>query len=147
MASAKSFFTKEQQDQLLNAIEQAELNTSGEVRIHLENSCKENVLDRAADLFAKLDMHKTKLRNGVLFYLAIHDKKFAVLGDAGINAKVPNGFWDEVKEIMQQEFKQGRFTDGLSRGIIMAGEKLKEHFPYQKDDTNELSNDISFGKN
>ena len=147
MASAKSFFTKEQQGQLLNAIEQAELNTSGEVRIHLENSCKENVLDRAADLFAKLDMHKTKLRNGVLFYLAINDKKFAVLVDAGINAKLPSGFWDEVKEIMQQNFKLGNFTDGLSKGIILAGEKLKEHFPYQKDDTNELSNDISFGKN
>ncbi len=147
MASAKSFFTKEQQDQLLQAIEQAELNTSGEVRIHLENSCKGNVLDRAADLFAKLDMHKTKLRNGVLFYLAINDKKFAVLGDAGINAKLPSGFWDEVKEIMQQNFKLGNFTDGLSKGIILAGEKLKEHFPYQKDDTNELSNDISFGKN
>ena len=147
MASAKSFFTKEQQDQLLQAIEQAELNTSGEGRIHLENSCKGNVLDRAADLFAKLDMHKTKLRNGVLFYLAINDKKFAVLGDAGINAKLPSGFWDEVKEIMQQNFKLGNFTDGLSKGIIMAGEKLKQHFPYQKDDTNELSNDISFGKN
>ena len=147
MASAKSFFTKEQQDQLLQAIEQAELNTSGEVRIHLENSCKGNVLDRAADLFAKLDMHKTKLRNGVLFYLAINDKKFAVLGDAGINAKLPSGFWDEVKEIMQQNFKLGNFTDGLSKGIILTGEKLKEHFPYQKDDTNELSNDISFGKN
>lgn len=147
MASAKSFFTKEQQDQLLHAIEQAELNTSGEVRIHMENSCKGDVLDRAADLFAKLDMHKTKLRNGVLFYLAINDKKFAVLGDAGINAKLPSGFWDEVKEIMQQNFKLGNFTDGLSKGIILAGEKLKEHFPYQKDDTNELSNDISFGKN
>ena len=147
MASAKSFFTKEQQDQLLQAIEQAELNTSGEVRIHMENSCKGDVLDRAADLFAKLDMHKTKLRNGVLFYLAINDKKFAVLGDAGINAKLPSGFWDEVKEIMQQNFKLGNFTDGLSKGIILAGEKLKEHFPYQKDDTNELSNDISFGKN
>ena len=147
MASAKSFFTTEQQDQLLKSIEQAELNTSGEVRIHLENTCKGNVLDRAADLFAKLDMHKTKLRNGVLFYLAINDKKFAVLGDAGINSKVPAGFWDEVKQMMQQNFKQGLFTDGLSKGIIMAGEILKEHFPYQKDDTNELSNDISFGKN
>lgn len=147
MATAKNFFSKEQQDQLLKAIEQAELNTSGEVRVHLENGCKGNVLDRAADLFAKLNMHKTKLRNGVLFYLAIDDKKFAILGDAGINSKVPAGFWDEIKQIMQEQFKQGLFTDGLSKGILMAGEKLKEHFPYQKNDTNELSNDISFGGN
>jgi uncharacterized membrane protein len=91
-------------------------------------------------------MHKTQLRNGVLFYLAIKDKQFAVLGDAGINSLVPENFWEEVKDEMLLHFKQGNFTVGLVNGITMAGEKLKQHFPYQKDDINELPDEISFGK-
>ncbi len=139
-------FSKEQQKQIVDAIKEAENNTSGEIRVHIEDTCKTDVLDRAADVFAMLKMHKTKLRNGVLFYLSIHDRKFAILGDAGINAKVPNDFWDNIKQVMLEEFKQGFLTTGLTKGILMAGEKLKEHFPYQKDDINELSDSISFGK-
>lgn len=138
-------FTKEQQQRIVKAIEQAELNTSGEIRVHIEKSCKIDVLDRAADVFALLKMHKTQLRNGVLFYFAISNRKFAILGDAGINSKVPNNFWDSIKEEMLVLFKQGDITSGLEKGILLAGEKLKEHFPLQKDDVNELSNEISFG--
>ncbi|HPX04878.1 MAG TPA: TPM domain-containing protein [Tenuifilaceae bacterium] len=138
-------FTKEQQQRIVKAIEQAELNTSGEIRVHIEKSCKIDVLDRAADVFALLKMHKTQLRNGVLFYFAISDRKFAILGDAGINSKVPNNFWDSIKEEMLVLFKQGDITSGLEKGILLAGEKLKEHFPLQKNDVNELSNEISFG--
>ncbi len=139
-------FTKEQQKQIVEAIKQAENNTSGEIRIHIEKQCKVDVLDRAANIFAKLKMHKTQLRNGMLFYLSIDDRKFAILGDAGINAKVPENFWDSVKETVLEQFKIGNQTEGLIKGIIMAGEKLKIHFPYQKDDVNELSDEISFGK-
>lgn len=138
-------FTKEQQQRIVKAIEQAELNTSGEIRVHIEKSCKIDVLDRAADVFALLKMHKTQLRNGVLFYFAISDRKFAILGDAGINSKVPNNFWDSIKEEMLVLFKQGDITSGLEKGILLAGEKLKKHFPLQKNDVNELSNEISFG--
>jgi uncharacterized membrane protein len=92
-------------------------------------------------------MHKTKLRNGVLFYLAIKDKKFAILGDAGINAAVPGDFWEKIKNYMQEEFRKGNFTEGLCEGIRMAGEQLKSHFPYQSDDVNELPDDISFSNN
>jgi len=138
-------FTKEQQQRIVKAIEQAELNTSGEIRVHIEKSCKIDVLDRAADVFALLKMHKTQLRNGVLFYFAISDRKFAILGDAGINSKVPNNFWDSIKEEMLVLFKQSDITSGLEKGILLAGEKLKEHFPLQKNDVNELSNEISFG--
>jgi uncharacterized membrane protein len=92
-------------------------------------------------------MHKTDLRNGVLFFLAVKDRKFAILGDAGINAAVPDNFWDEVKETVLAEFKQERFAEGLEKGILMAGEKLKEFFPYQSDDVNELPDDISFDNN
>jgi uncharacterized membrane protein len=119
--------------------------TSGEIRVHLDEYCKEDVLDRAAFLFEKLKMNQTKERNGVLFYLAYKDKKFAILGDAGLNAKVPDDFWESVKEAMLAEFKESHFAVGLIKGIAMAGEKLKTHFPYQKDDVNELSNEISFG--
>ena len=139
------YFTKEQQKQIVEAIKEAEKNTSGEIRVHIEKRCKIDVLDRAADIFAMLKMHKTELRNGVLFYLSIEDRKFAILGDAGINAKVPNNFWESVKEAVFEQFKQNNQTEGLVKGILMAGEKLKAHFPYQKDDVNELSDEISFG--
>ncbi len=87
------------------------------------------------------------MRNGVLFYLAIEDRKFAILGDAGINARVPSDFWDATKELMVEKFKLGLMAEGLIAGILMAGEQLKSHFPYQQDDVNELSDEISFGKN
>lgn len=143
---ASSFFTKEQQAQILAAVKEAEKATSGEVRVHIETSCRGDVLDRAAWIFSKLGMQKTKERNGVLFYLAVGDKKFAVIGDGGINAKVPLNFWDNVKDILQKNFREGKFTEGLSEGIILAGNQLKEHFPHQKDDVNELSDEISFDK-
>lgn len=141
---ASSFFTKEQQAQILASVREAEKETSGEIRVHIETYCKEDVLDRAAWVFKKLGMHKTVERNGVLFYLAVNDKKFAIIGDAGINSKVPAGFWDEISLLLQKRFKEAKFTDGLSEGIILAGIQLKAHFPYSKDDVNELSDEISF---
>jgi len=144
--NAASFFTREQQSQILDAVRNAEKATSGEVRVHIETSCPEDVLDRASWVFNKLQMHKTSDRNGVLFYLAVRDRKFAVIGDGGINAIVPEGFWDKIKETMQNLFIDGKFTEGLTQGIMMAGEQLKAHFPYLKSDVNELSDEISFGK-
>jgi len=144
--SVRKYFSEESKLRIRNAIRTAELNTSGEIRVHVEKHCKGDVLDRAAYIFGKLKMHKTELRNGVLFYLAIEDHKFAILGDAGINQKVPDDFWENIKEEMEVDFIEGNFADGLSKGIIMAGNQLKEHFPYQVDDVNELSNEISFGE-
>ncbi|PWD99919.1 TPM domain-containing protein [Marinilabilia rubra] len=143
---AEKLFTEEQKGRIVEAIKEAELNTSGEIRVHIEKSCPEDVMDRAAFMFEKLKMHKTELRNGVLFYLAVKDRKFAILGDAGINIKVPEGFWDNIKETMVNHFKEGDFAGGLTKGVLMSGEQLKNHFPYQTDDVNELSDDISFGK-
>ncbi|HOU97056.1 MAG TPA: TPM domain-containing protein [Bacteroidales bacterium] len=141
---ASLFFTKSEKNAILEAIKEAEKNTSGEIRVHIETRCKEDVLDRAAWIFRKLGMDKTRDRNGVLFYLAVKDRKFAIIGDAGINSKVPEGFWNQIKEIMEKNFKEGHFAEGLSEGIKLAGEKLKEYFPYNRDDINELSDDISF---
>ena len=145
--AAINFFSKEQKNQITEAIKEAETNTSGEIRVHLEDHCKVDVLDRAAYLFKTLKMHKTELRNGVLFYLAVKDRKFAILGDAGINAVIPEGFWDEIKEKMRGLFQEGKFTEGLATGVKMAGKALQDHFPYQKDVINELSDEISFGSN
>jgi uncharacterized membrane protein len=146
MIKASSFFSKEQQTLILDSVKEAELATSGEVRVHIETSCYGYVLDRAAWVFRKLGMHKTAERNGVLFYLAVKDKKFAVIGDIGINAKVPPGFWDSVRDLLQQNFKEGKFTEGLSEGILLAGKHLKTYFPHREDDMNELSDEISFDK-
>ncbi len=143
---AETFFTEAQKKQITNAIATAEKESSGEIRVHIERKCHEEVLDRAAFVFEQLEMHKTKLRNGVLFYVSIEDHKLAILGDAGINAVVPKGFWDQIKDHLIQAFKDKDYAGGLSDGIIKAGEQLKEHFPWEKDDINELSNEISFGK-
>ena len=142
---ARSFFSKEEKDNIRQAIVNAELNTSGEIRVHIEDKCNEDVLDRAAYVFDKLKMNKTELRNGVLFYLALKSHKFAILGDRGINAKVPEDFWNNIKEMMAEHFSKGEFAEGLIKGIEEAGKKLKAHFPHQADDVNELSDDISFG--
>ncbi|MGJ3235228.1 TPM domain-containing protein [Marivirga sp.] len=143
---AKDAFTEEEKKTIVNAIKAAELETSGEIQVHLENHCKEDVLDHAAHIFKTLKMHKTELRNGVLFYMAIKDHKFAILGDVGINQKVPENFWDDIKEHMMAHFKKGNLTAGLSEGIKMARDQLAAHFPFKKDDANELPDEISFGK-
>ena len=114
--------------------------------MHLESKCKGEPKERAIEVFEQLKMHETALRNGVLFYLATEDKKFAVIGDEGINKEVGDHFWDEIRNLMLMEFKREQFSVGLCQGIEMAGMKLKSHFPHQKDDQNELTNDISFAE-
>ena len=143
---ASSFFTREQQAQILAAVKEAEEQTSGEIRVHIETSFTGDVLDRAAWIFNKLGMQKTAERNGILFYLAVDNRRFAVIGDSGIHAKVPEGFWKDISNSMTGFFREGNFTEGLTQGIMTAGRQLKEHFPHRKDDINELPDEISFDK-
>lgn len=143
---AEKLFSPEQKAQIVSAIKKAETNTSGEIQVHIENHCKGEVLDRAAEVFETLKMYQTKDRNGVLIYLAVSDHKFAILGDAGINAVVAPDFWVKTKNIMEAHFREGRFTEGLIEGIYHAGIQLGTYFPYDTDaDKNELSDDVSFG--
>jgi len=142
---ASQFFSESEKERIVDAIRQAELNTSGEIQVHIEKKCKGNVLDRAAVVFGSLAMHQTLQRNGVLFYLAVEDHKFAILGDVGINDCVPDNFWDQIKDHMQQLFKAGKFAEGLEDGILKAGLALKTYFPYSGDDINELPDNLSFG--
>lgn len=142
----KAFIGKENEKLIAGAIEQAERLTSGEIRVHIESRCGEEVLDRAAWLFSKLKMNETKDRNGVLIYLSVNDRKFAIIGDSGINKVVPEGFWDEIRQIMISHFSKGEFARGIIAGIEKSGQQLKHYFPWQTDDVNELSDEISYGK-
>ena len=139
--------TAAQEAALVAAIKQAELRTSGEIRLHIEEHCPTpEPLDRAAQVFAELQMHRTQLRNGVLFYLAWQTRQFAVIGDAGINASVPDEFWEAVKETVLDDFRQEKYVPGLEHGIRLVGEQLRQLYPYNAaTDVNELPDDISYG--
>ena len=147
MSNAINILNREEDRRVVEAIKQAELNTSGEIKVHIENHCRGNVEKRSLVVFNKLKLNQTQLRNGVLIYLAVRDHKFAFLGDEGINNTVEDTFWNDVRDMMAREFKQGRFAEGLERGILRCGEKLKTYFPYQTDDVNEIPDDISYENN
>ncbi len=138
-------FSKENQRVIEDTIKEAELSTSGEIRLHVENHCSKNVLDRASEVFSLLGMHQTKDRNGVLFYLAIKDKQFAIIGDVGINRKMKDHYWGEIKEHLVSRFKNEEFVLGLKEAILMTGLQLKDFFPALAQRENQLVDDISFG--
>src|SRR5476649_893007 len=117
-----AIFNDEEQQRIKDAVVDAEKHTSGQIRVCIEKTCNENVLDRAAKYFHKLEMHQTKHRNGVLVYLATVDRKFAIIGDAGINKVVPADFWDSTKDDMLQHFKLGNLVEGIVTGLAIAGE-------------------------
>ena len=147
MSNAITILNREEDRRIVEAIKQAELNTSGEIKVHIENHCRGDVEERSLVVFNRLKLNETQLRNGMLIYLAIKDHKFAILGDEGINNLVGQGFWNDVKELMLGHFKEGRFAEGLEQGIMRCGEKLKTYFPYQSDDVNEIPDDISYEDN
>lgn len=145
MSKTEDFLTKEEEQEIVQAIVVAENNTSGEIRVHIEEHSEKSPLERAQEVFFKLEMEKTKDRNGVLFYVCVADKKFAIIGDEGINNVVDANFWNSTKEVVIANFKENHFKKGLVDGILKAGEQLKIYFPYQSDDVDELSNEISRG--
>ena len=145
MSEIEDFLSKDDEAAVVRAIKKAEKNTSGEIRVHIEAHTDENHFKHAAHIFHELGMNKTALRNGVLIYIAVNDHQFVILGDKGINEVVPKDFWNTTKDIMQESFKKGDFKKGIVDGILRAGEELKAHFPHQKDDEDELSNEISKG--
>lgn len=145
MCKAKDLFNAEDMDDIQGAISYAELDTSGEIRVHIEDSCAGDPRDRAHEIFHKLEMENTVLRNGVLFYVAVENRKFAIVSDRGINEKAGAGFWDTVKQVMLNHFREGRFTDGLYEAITLTGEQMKKHFPREKYAKNELPNEVTFG--
>jgi len=139
------FLSKKDCKRVEEAIIAAEKKTSGEIRVHIESTSGGDPIKAAAQVFNGIGMDKTEQKNGVLIYLAIKDKEFAIIGDQGINEKVSENFWDDVKNEMQGFFKEGKFTEGIIAGVEKSGEKLKEFFPRAEDDVDELPNTISFG--
>ena len=144
--AATDFFSRQEKEDIKQAIMNAELDTSGEIRVHIENTFSGEVMDRAAFVFKQLGMNNTRLRNGVLIYLAVKNRRFAIIGDSGINKVVPENFWNDIKSNMLNHFRENRFTEGLIEAIAATGLHLKKHFPHQRDDVNELPDEISFGK-
>lgn len=145
MSKTEDFLTPEEEQEIVQAIIIAEKNTSGEIRVHIEETSNKPPLERAKEVFSSLEMYKTEARNGVLFYVGVANKGFAILGDEGINKVVETDFWDSTKNVVLAHFKNREFKKGLVEGILSAGKKLKHYFPYQSDDSNELSNEISKG--
>mgnify|MGYP000067756935 FL=1 len=145
MSKTNEFLSKTDEQEVIEAIKNAELNTSGEIRIHIEANANKDVFERALDVFNELKMYQTEQRNGVLIYIAAEDRKFVICGDEGINNVVADDFWDCTRDTIAAHFKQGNFKDGIVAGILNAGIQLKQFFPWQTDDENELSNEISKG--
>ncbi|MGL4501730.1 MAG: TPM domain-containing protein [Planktothrix sp.] len=145
MSKVEEFLSKEDESAIVEAIRVAEKNTSGEIRVHLEETTSMDAYDRAMEVFHELNRDATKLQNGVLIYLAVANKTFVICGDKGINEVVAPDFWDCTRDAMVSQFKLGNYKQGLIDGILNAGEQLKKHFPWQEDNTNELSNEISKG--
>jgi len=140
------FLSSDDELAIVQAIQEAEKKTSGEVRVHIEKKCpKKDPIKRAISLFQKLGMHKTDLRNGVIVYVATDDHLLAIWGDEGIHAKVGREFWESTLITLQEDFKTNQIKNGLTKALLDIGEKLQQHFPYQKDDKNELDDSINYG--
>lgn len=145
MSLTEDFLTPEEEKEIVQAISLAEKNTSGEIRVHIEAHTEKPPLERAQEVFHALGMDATEAKNGVLFYVGVQDHAFAIIGDKGIDDVVEDDFWDCTKDLVIGHFKNKEFKDGLVNGILRAGERLKKHFPFHSEDTNELSNEISKG--
>ncbi|MEM6687415.1 MAG: TPM domain-containing protein [Bacteroidota bacterium] len=145
MSNVEDFLSAEEEQEIIAAIRTAEQQTSGEIRVHIEDHAAIDHFERALEVFHLLKMDNTKLRNGVLIYVAVRDRQFVICGDEGINSVVPKDFWNTTRDAMRAQFQQGNFTQGLIEGVLKAGKELQQHFPWDVDDVDELSNEISKG--
>ena len=145
MSLVEDFLTTNEENEVIEAIRKAEKNTSGEIRVHIENKCPYNIEKRVIDVFHFLKMDNTKLQNGVLFYISISDRCFSIYGDKGINNVVPDNFWESTKNLVTSHFQKGSFKQGLVEGILKAGKVMEEFFPWHHFDNDELPNEISKG--
>lgn len=144
MSKAEDFLSAKEEIQIISAIKKVEKNTSGEIRVHVDEESESDSLTRAQNAFKALNMHETKSRNGVLFYISAVEKEFAIWGDIGIDKVTPDDFWNKIKDTVLGHFQRSEYVDGLVKGIEMAGESLKKYFPYEDDDIDELPDEISY---
>ena len=140
----EEFLTPEEEQQIIEAIRKAEKNTSGEIRVHLESFKKEKPsMQHVWEVFETIGMPKTRQQNGVLFYIDVNHNVFTIIGDKGINAVVPENFWDQIKNKVIEKFAKGQYATALTEGILEVGNQLQKYFPYQSGDKNELPDEIS----
>lgn len=147
MSAVEGFLTAREEEEIVAAIRQAERKTSGEIRVHIEGSTQDDLMEHTKEIFHFLKMDNTRYRNGVLIYIAVKSHKFCIYGDQGINEVVPKGFWDSTRDKMQEQFKKGAFKEGIIEGILNAGAQLQKYFPWEHDMPNELPDQLSKGHN
>ena len=143
MSSLENFLNLQDEDEIIQAIREAETKTSGEIRVHIEKNCTSDAYQHAIEVFHFLKMDNTKQSNGVLIYIAVDKKSFVIYGDKGIHDRVSEDFWNSVKEKMTLHFKEGHFKNGIIEGIRELGVVLSKYFPWSYGDYNELDNTIS----
>lgn len=139
----KDFLALLDQQRVIEAIGTAEKQTSGEIRVHIQPKAHGDIRAVAERTFERLGMTKTALRSGVLLFIACEEQRFTILGDSGINDKVPAGFWDEIAAKLTIRFKTGEFTEGIVDAIHSAGDALRHDFPRGEGDVDELTNEIN----
>jgi uncharacterized membrane protein len=146
VSTSEDFLNSDERKRVAQAIGEAERLTSGEIRVHIEEHIEEDVLDHAAFVFEELGMQHTAERNGILIYVSVADRLVAVIGDKGINDRVPSGYWNGIVGLLKLHFAAGRHADGLCEAVYQVAAKLQEFFPRRSDDRNELSNEVSYGR-
>lgn len=144
-SKVEAFLTAREEQEIVDAILEAEKFTSGEIRVHIEVATSKDHFNRAQEVFHILKMDNTKQDNGVLIYIAVEDNRFVIYGGKGIDAAVPEDFWDATKDVIEYYFKMGEFKEGIIQGVLKAGAELQAHFPWHINDTNELNDEISKG--
>lgn len=142
----RRLLSREDEGRVVEAIRAAERRTSGEIRVHVEARCKGEALDEAAGVFERLGMTRTAARNGVLVFLAVDDRKFAIVGDRGIHGRVGAAFWGGLRDRLAERLREGRAADGLVEVVESIGAELGRSFPRAGEDRNELSDDLSYGR-
>jgi uncharacterized membrane protein len=142
----KQFFNQDEEKLIMKAIRKAEIESSGEVRLYVESFCKKPTHERALEVFKKLKMHKTKERNAVLIYIAMEDRHFAIFGDEGIHQKMGYSFWNKEAESLKTYLKNGETVEGICQTVHDIGQVLKDFFPPNDDNGNELSDKPVYGR-
>jgi len=146
LCNPRKFFSDKELLRINAAINEAEKNTSAEIKVVMARHCWGRLRDKAFKIFRRLDLHRTEQRNCVLVLLVVTNREFLIYGDEGIHEKVGQDFWNDVREKMQQAFREDAFGDGMCDGIRLIGQKLHDYFPYQEGDVNEISDGIIFEK-